>query len=226
MRVFIAEDQVRLAANIKRGLEKQGFAVDHKDDGRIAVDHLLIHHKSYDVIILDLMLPNMTGLEICRTIRERGITVPVLILTAKDSTEDKVALLNAGADDYLTKPFSFLELVARLKALMRRPDEVLPTELTAGCLRLDIGSHRVFCDSDEIELTPKEFSLLEFFMRNQGQLLDRERILEHVWDFNFNSFSNVVDVHVKNLRKKLGQTEEKVFIETVEGVGYRLLSPL
>ncbi len=137
MRVFIAEDQTRLAANIKRGLERQGFAVDHIDDGAKAVEHLVVHHSLYDVLILDLMLPNRTGLDICRALRERGISTPILILTAKDSTADKIILLNAGADDYLTKPFSFIELVARLRALMRRPDEALPAELTVGSLRLD-----------------------------------------------------------------------------------------
>ncbi len=224
MKVFIAEDQARLAANVKRGLERLGFAVDHMDDGAKVVDHLIVHHGSYDVMILDLMLPNRTGLDICRSLRERGISVPILILTAKDSTADKVTLLNAGADDYLTKPFSFAELVARLQALMRRPDETLPANLVVGPLRLDIASHRAFNEDREIKLTAKEFSLLEFFMRHPGQLLNREHILDHVWDFNFNSFSNVVDVHVKNLRKKLNQSEEKIFIETVEGVGYRLVS--
>lgn len=224
MRIFIAEDQVKLAKAIKRGLERYGFAVHHIADGTEASQHIVIHHASYDVIILDLMLPGQTGLDICRTIRERGINTPILILTAKNTTTDKVTLLNAGADDYLTKPFSFIELVARLQALMRRPDETLPNELMVGTLRLNPGTHKVFCDEKEVKLTVKEFALLEFFMRHPNQILDREHILDHVWDFNFNSFSNVVDVHVKNLRKKLGQSEEKILIETVEGVGYRLVS--
>jgi DNA-binding response OmpR family regulator len=224
MRVFIAEDNKRLAASIKRGLERSGFAVDHRDDGAVASDHLIIHHSLYNVIVLDLMLPNKSGFDICKVLRERGIKTPIMVLTAKDSTTDKITLLNIGADDYLTKPFAFAELVARLNALMRRPDEVLPTELVVGILRLDTITHRVFLYEKELKLTAKEFSLLEFFMRHPGQLLDRERILDNVWDFNFNSFSNVVDVHVKNLRKKLGQTEDLVFIETLEGVGYRLVS--
>ncbi len=169
------------------------------------------------------MLPGLTGLEICRALRERGITTPILVLTALSATSEKVTLLNAGADDYLTKPFSFTELVARLRALMRRPEESHPPELQVGNLRLDTGMHRVYYEAEEITLTPKEFALLEFFMRQPGQVVRREDILDHVWDFNFNSFSNVVDVHVKNLRKKLGQSEEKIFIETVEGVGYRLV---
>ncbi len=223
MRVFIAEDQIKLANAIKRGLEHQGFAVDHRANGNEAAEHLVIHHSSYDVIMLDLMLPGRSGLDICRTLRERNITTPILVLTAKNATADKVSLLNSGADDYLTKPFSFAELVARIQALMRRPDESLPVELIAGDLRLNPGTHKVFNQEKEVKLTAKEFALLEFFMRHPGQILDRELILDHVWDFNFNSFSNVVDVHVKNLRKKLGQTEEKILIETVEGVGYRLV---
>ncbi len=224
MRVFIAEDQAKLAASIKRGLEHKGFAVDWKDNGTEAAEHLIIHHAYYDVIILDLMLPGRSGQEICTALRERNISVPILILTAKNTTTDKVVLLNAGADDYLSKPFSFAELVARLQALMRRPEPTLQTELVVGELRLDSGQHTVYCGDEQIKLTTKEFALLEFFMRNPGKILDRELILDHVWDFNFNSFSNVVDVHVKNLRKKLGQTEEKLFIETVDGVGYRLVS--
>ncbi len=224
MRIFIAEDQAKLAKSIKRGLEHQGFAVDHIMNGAEAAEHIIIHHRSYDAIILDLMLPGRSGFDICRSIRERGITTPVLVLTARNTVADKVSLLNAGADDYLTKPFSFAELVARLQALMRRPEDTLPIELIVGVLRLDLAAHRVFVEEHEVKLTAKEFSLLEFFMRHPDQLLDREHILDHVWDFNFNSFSNVVDVHVKNLRKKLGQTEERVFIETVEGAGYRLIS--
>lgn len=226
MRVLIVEDQVRLAKSIKRGLERHGFAVDHLENGAEAVEHLIMHHSLYDVVMLDLMLPGRTGFDICSSLRERGIGTPILILTAKNTTADKVVLLNAGADDYLTKPFSFAELVARLHALLRRPDETLPSELVAGMIQLNPGTRKVFCEGKEVKLTTKEFALLEFFMRNPNQILDRERILDHVWDFNFNSFSNVVDVHVKNLRKKLGQSEEKVLIETVEGVGYRLISEI
>ncbi len=217
---------MKLAASIQRGLEREGFAVDHRANGAEAADHLFVHHSLYDVVVLDLMLPGRSGLDICTSVRERGITVPILILTAKDSTTDKIVLLNAGADDYLTKPFSFAELVARLKALMRRPEEILPTELIVGELLLDTVRHKVLLRDKVIKLTTKEFALLEYFMRHPDHVLDRERILDHVWDFNFNSFSNVVDVHVKNLRKKLGQTEEEVFIETVGGVGYRLVPPV
>jgi len=226
MRLLVIEDEERLAKALKKGLEKDGFAVDHFGDGENAVKHVLVHHNSYDGIVLDLMLPGVDGTEICRILRERGIKTPILILTAREQTVDKVMLLNLGADDYMTKPFSLAELSARLRAIMRRPDIALPAELQAGPLRLSPGFHKVFLDESEISLTTKEFSLLEFFMRHPDQVLDREHILEHVWDFNFNSFSNVVDVHVKNLRKKLGQEDGRIFIETVSGVGYRFISPV
>lgn len=224
MRICLVEDEIRLARSLKRGLEREGFAVDHIANGAEATDRLILHHDSYDIVLLDLMLPGRSGFDICRSLRERGITTPILVLTAKNTTPDKVVHLNAGADDYLTKPFSFAELVARIHALMRRPEETLPTELIVGELRLDPGAHRAYLREVPLELTTKEFALLEFFMRHPGQALAREYILDHVWDFNFNSLSNVVDVHVKNLRKKLGQTDTRVFIETVEGVGYRLVA--
>lgn len=227
MRILIVEDEERLAEGLKRGLEKEGFAVDHIADGEEAAKHALVHHSSYDVIMLDLMLPGRNGADICRVLRERGVKTPILILTARDQTVDKVTLLNLGADDYLTKPFSLVELSARLRAIMRRPEStMLPSELQSGPLRLNPGFHKVFLDEVEITLTTKEFALLEFFMRHPNQVLGREHILEHVWDFNFNSFSNVVDVHVKNLRKKLGQDDGRTFIETVSGVGYRFVSPV
>lgn len=223
MRLLIIEDEERLARGLKKGLEREGFAVDHIDDGEQAAKHVLVHHSSYDAIVLDLMLPNWSGMDICRGLRERGIKTPILILTARDNTADKVRMLDQGADDYLTKPFSLSELSARLRAILRRPENALPADLENGPLRLEPGLHRVFLDGKQLQLTTKEFALLEFFMRHPDQVLGREHILEHVWDFNFNSFSNVVDVHVKNLRKKLGQGEERIFIETVSGVGYRFV---
>lgn len=222
MRLLIVEDEKRLASSMKRGLEKQGFAVDHFDNGATAFEHITLHHSVYDLMILDLGLPGMSGEEITVSARERGITTPILILTAKGETANKVAMLNTGADDYMVKPFSFAELVARTRALLRRPDETKPSELTARDIRLDPSYRRVFVREKEVDLTVKEFALLEFFMQHPDQVLDRELILDHVWDFNFNSFSNVVDVHVKNLRKKLGQINGKrEYIETVSGVGYR-----
>ncbi len=222
MRVLIVEDERRLANALKRGLEQHGFAVDARHDGIEAREHLLIHHSVYDLVILDLMLPGADGLAICTSVREHGVNVPILILTAKDQTADKVSLLNAGADDYMTKPFAIAELIARGHALLRRPDTHYPSELRTHDLRLDVAKHKVYRGENEVPLTVKEFALLEFFMRNPDKVLDREHILDHVWDFNFNSFSNVVDVHVKNLRKKLGKNEYgDDYIETVSGVGYR-----
>lgn len=224
MRVFLAEDNYQLADLVKRGLEQSGFAVDHALDGDEAAKHLIVHHANYDAVVLDLVLPGRNGEDICRSLRDRGISVPVLVTTAKDATIDKVSLFNLGADDYLTKPFAFAELVSRLQALMRRPRQTLSPELVVGPLRLDVGRHLAFLNEKPLKLTVKEFALLEFFMRHPDQVLDREYILDHVWDFNFNSFSNVIDVHVKNLRKKLKQEgEERPLIETVEGVGYKLV---
>lgn len=224
MRIIVVEDEERLAKAIKRGLEQQGFAVDLMHDGEEALNHLLIHHSVYDLMVLDLTLPKRSGLDITKTLRERSISVPILVLTAKDQTANKVVLLNAGADDYMTKPFSLSELTARAHALMRRPENTYPTELTARDIRLDVGYHKVYVGEKEVPLTVKEFALLEYFMRHPNQVLDRERILDHVWDFNFNSFSNVVDVHVKNLRKKLSvphNASNNEYIETISGVGYR-----
>ena len=222
MRIAIVEDEMRLAKMMKTGMEQQGFAVDLIHDGDEAVERLLVHHSVYDLVILDLMLPGRGGLDICKVVREHGVTTPILILTARDQTADKVVLLDAGADDYMTKPFAFAELLARGRALMRRPDATYPSELGGQDIQMDVGNHKVFRGAKELVLTVKEFALLEFFLRHPNQVLDRERILDHIWDFNYNSFSNVVDVHIKNLRKKLGQSKLKdEYIETVSGVGYR-----
>ncbi|HEU4677489.1 MAG TPA: response regulator transcription factor [Candidatus Paceibacterota bacterium] len=222
MRIIVVEDEPRLARALRQGLQKHGFAVDLKSDGKEALDHVLIHHSVYDLVILDLMLPNMEGLQICKAVRDHEINVPILVLTAKNQTQDKVEALNAGADDYMTKPFSLNELVARINARLRRTEHAYPTKLQAQDITLDVGQHKVYRGDKEIVLTVKEFALLEFFMRNVNQVLNREYILDHIWDFDFNSFSNVVDVHVKNLRKKLGKTKtNEDYIQTVSGVGYR-----
>lgn len=222
MRTLIVEDEERLARIMKRGMEQHGFAVDTIHDGAEAFEHIILHFSVYDCIVLDLNLPNRGGLEICTALRQRGIKTPILVLSAKDQTVDKVVLLDAGADDYMTKPFALAELIARMHALLRRPDVSYPSELSAQDIRIDVGNHRAFRDQEELVLTVKEFSLLEYFLRHPNQVLDREKILDHVWDFNFNSFSNVVDVHVKNLRRKLGKSKIKdEYIETVSGVGYR-----
>lgn len=222
---MVVEDEVRLAKALQKGLELHGFAVDTYNDGKEAYEHLLLHYSVYDLVILDLMLPNKGGLDICRSLRERNIAIPILVLSANDQTVDKVVLLNAGADDYMTKPFALGEVIARGNALLRRPEHSYPTELVLQDIRLDVGNHKAYLEGSDLPLTVKEFALLEFFMRHPNQVLDREKILDHIWDFNFNSFSNVVDVHIKNLRKKLGKKKNKDdYIQTVSGVGYRFKS--
>lgn len=223
MRILIVEDEERLAKSIATGLEKQGYAVDTLADGNDAFTRISLYRNEYDAIILDLMLPGLSGEEICKKARDAGVTTPILILTARDEMDTKVDVLNAGADDYLTKPFSFAELLARLQALLRRPTDVVPTILTIDDISLDTGTHTVTQDGKPVSLTLKEFALLEYFMRHPGRVLSREDILDHVWDFQFSSFSNVVDVHVKNLRKKLGD-DRGARIETVRGVGYRFMA--
>jgi DNA-binding response OmpR family regulator len=223
MKVLIVEDDETLAGAVKAGLEELGYAVDMLHDGEAGQRRIEANHGTYDAIILDLMLPGRNGLEIAKNVREKGVKVPILILTGKDSVQEKVTALDVGADDYLTKPFSHEELAARLRALMRRPNETIATELSAGDLSLDTSTRKVRKGSREVKLTLKEFSLLEYLMRHAGQVVNREQLLDHVWDFNFNSFSNVVDVHVNNLRKKLRAGKQNGHgIETVRGVGYRL----
>jgi two-component system OmpR family response regulator len=175
----------------------------------------------YDLVVLDLMLPGMDGLSICKKMRESAITTPILILTARDEIETKVDLLLSGADDYLVKPFSFEELTARIAALLRRPVEALPSVVTAGDIVLNSSSHTVTKNNKNVSLTLKEFVLLEYFMRHPNTVINREELLTHLWDFNYSSFSNVVDVHVKNLRKKLDLQNGQTVLETIRGVGYR-----
>jgi two-component system OmpR family response regulator len=222
MRILVIEDDHGLASALRRGLGCEGYAVDCVDDGQRAAVRVEMHRDDYDLLILDIMLPGLSGIEVCRRLRDRGVALPILMLTARDATEDKVEGLDAGADDYLVKPFAFAELLARVRTLLRRPQDILPPRLVVGDLTLDPASRRVWRRSDEIPLTAKEFALLELFVRNAGQVLTREQILSHVWDFDFDSFSNVVDVHVKNLRKKVDRGYRTRLIGTVRGVGYRL----
>ncbi len=222
MRILIVEDEEKLALSLKKGLEKEGFAVDYIMDGEAGERRIVISHKDYDLIILDLMLPGKDGFQICKAVREQQINIPILVLTARDATDDKVAALDAGADDYLVKPFSFEELMARVRALLRRPEQALPNELVVRDLKLDTTTRKVTRKGKEINLTLKEFNLLEYLMRNADQVLTREQILDHLWDFAFDSFSNVVDVHIKNLRKKIDGTHHEKLLETIRGVGYRI----
>ncbi len=218
MRILIVEDDKKVSGFIKKGLEEETYAVDAAYDGEEGL--YLGEENQYDLIILDLMLPKLDGLEVLRRLREKKLDVPVLLLTAKDSVEDKVAGLNKGADDYLTKPFAFSELLARIRVLLRRGTADAKTVLQIDDLTLDLVSHKVKRNSEEIELTGKEYSLLEYFIRNQGKVLTRTMIAEHVWDYNFDTFTNVIDVYINHLRKKIDKNHEKKLLHTLRGVGY------
>ena len=211
-----------MATLVRRALEREGYAVDGADNG---ADGLwLASENAYDAIVLDVMIPPPDGFEVCRQLRRQGRWAPVLLLTARDGVDDRVTGLDAGADDYLAKPFSFAELAARLRALTRRGAVPRPVELHAGDLTLDPATHRVTRAGTEVELSPKEFALLELFMRRPGEVLTRTDILEHTWDFAYDGTSNVVDVYVRYLREKIDRPFERDSIETVRGVGYRLRS--
>jgi DNA-binding response OmpR family regulator len=223
MRILIVEDHENLAKMLKKGLEAEGFAVDYVLDGEKASGRICAFHKDYDLIILDLMLPQKSGLEICQEIREQKITTPIIMLTAQSGAEDVILGLNIGADDYLAKPFSFEVLLARIRAILRRPKNAITKELVAGNLTLDPQKRKVTSNGNVINLTLKEFSLLEYLMRNPNVVLSREQILSNVWDFSYDSFANVVDVHITNIRKKIGEKNGKI-IETIRGIGYRINS--
>lgn len=225
MRILLVEDDEKLALQLKKSLESQGFAVDLVNDGLKAVTRVSLYRNEYEVIVLDLMLPYKDGFDVCTELRTLGINIPILVLTARHSTEDKVRALDSGADDYLIKPFSIDEFFARIRALVRRPENSLPVVLEAGPLKLHTNVKKVYFNGKEVTLTLKEYSLLEYFMRHPNQVLNREQVMDHIWGFDFNSFSNVVDVHLKNLRKKLRYGKpgkNKPIIETVWGFGYRL----
>lgn len=222
MRILIIEDEEKLAISLKKGLEKEGYAVDYVLDGETGQRRIALNHQDYDLVILDLMMPKKDGFEVCRNVRKQNITIPILVLTARDATEDKVQALNDGADDYLVKPFSFEELTARIRALLRRPEQALTEELTVRDLVLNTSSRKVHRRGDEIFLTLKEFSLLEYLMRHPNQVVTRENMIDHLWDFAFDSFSNVVDVHIKNLRRKIDGNYDEKLLETIRGVGYKI----
>ena len=220
MRVLVVEDAVKVAGVLKRGLEEEGFAVDVVAEGAEAV--WLANENSYDAVVLDVMLPDTDGFEVCRRLRSDGRWVPVLMLTARDAVDDRVRGLDVGADDYLTKPFAFSELLARLRALFRRGSAPRPAMLTVGDLVLDPATRTVHRSGQTITLTAKEFALLEYFMRHEGEVLSRAQLMEHVWDFAFDGDPHVVTVYIGYLRDKIDRPFARRSLETVRAAGYRL----
>ena len=220
MRVLIVEDEVKMASLIRRGLRREGISADVAVKGEDAL--WMAEATEYDAIVLDLMLPGIDGLEVCRRLRNEGVWSPVLMLTARDAVRDRVAGLDGGADDYVTKPFSYAELLARLRALVRRGPIERPTQLKVGDLRLDPATRQVWRGEAEIELSAKEFAILEIFMRRPGEVLSRFQLLEHAWDYDYENRSNVVDSYVRFLRQKIDKPFGVSSIETVRGAGYRL----
>ena len=220
MRVLVVEDQKKMARLIRRGLESEGIAVDSSDNGEDAL--WMAGSTDYDAIVLDVMMPGIDGFETCARLREDGVWAPVLMLTARDAVEDRVIGLDGGADDYLTKPFSYSELFARLRALVRRGPVERPVVLEVGELRMDPARRRVWRGETEITLSAKEFALLETFMRRPGDVLSRYQLLEHAWDYDYENRSNVVNVYINYLRGKIDAPFGADSIETVRGVGYRL----
>lgn len=223
MRLLVVEDEIHLQNIVKKRLQKAGYSVDACGDGRDALDYLSA--TPYDAVILDIMLPGMSGTEVLKTIRRQGNHVPVLFLTARDGIVDRVEGLDCGADDYLVKPFAFEELLARIRVMLRRNTGVSTDELVLADLRVDVGSHTVARGGRQIELSAKEFSVLEYLMRNRGRVLSREQIEQHVWDFDYEGGSNMVDVYIRYLRKKLDEGYEKKLIHTVRGAGYVMREP-
>lgn len=222
MRVLVVEDEMKMLSFLKQGLEEQRYAVDTASDGEEGLHWAL--NFPYDVIVLDIMLPKMNGIELCRTLRDKHIRTPVLMLTARDRVDDRVNGLDCGADDYLTKPFAFRELLARLRALSRRESSQKSTKLTVGNLILDTVTHMAQRNHEMIELTTKEYALLEFLMLHPNQVLSRTVIAEHLWSYDYAPDSNVVDVYIRYLRKKIDDDYEEKYIRTIRGTGYQLVN--
>jgi len=220
MRILIVEDERKVASFIRKGLKEEGYAVDVAEDGEKG--DLLAASNDYDLILLDVLLPKIDGITLLRKIRLDSNQTPVILLTAKDSVKDKVSGLDAGADDYLTKPFAFAELLARIRSALRKGSNPLPTLLRVADLSLDLLGHKVLRSGQEIELTAKEFALLELLMQRAGTVVTRTMITEHVWDLHFDSFTNVVDVYINYLRRKIDDGQERKLIHTVRGRGYML----
>jgi heavy metal response regulator len=220
MRILVIEDEAKIAQFIKRGLKEEGYAVDVADDGEQG--HFMLSSNEYDAIILDLMLPKIDGLTLCRTLRKEGNQTPIIMLTAKDTVKDKVKGLDSGADDYLPKPFAFEELLARVRVVLRKKDSRVQTQLKVEDLNMDLLTHKVTRGEREIDLTVKEYALLEYLMRNAGNIVTRTMISEHVWDINFDTFTNVIDVYINYLRNKIDSGTTVKMIHTVRGKGYLL----
>ena len=220
MRVLVVEDELRMASLMRRGLQQEGLSVDVSPTGEDAL--WMAEATDYDAIVLDVMLPGISGFETCQRMRRKNVWTPVLMLTARDSVEDRVAGLDHGADDYLVKPFAFAELLARLRALVRRGELERPSELAVDDLRLNPATRRVWRGSTEIELSSKEFAVLQTFMRRPDEVLTRDYLLEHAWDFAYENRSNIVDVYVRHLRRKIDEPFGRRSLETIRGAGYRL----
>src|SRR3989344_2048 len=220
MRILLVEDERRLSSIIKKGLVEDGYAVDAAFDGEEG--QFMAESESYDLVILDVMLPKRDGITVCKNLRAKPIKTPILILTAKSAVEDKVMGLDAGSDDYMTKPFSFLELRSRVRALIRRSSQDTKTTLTIADVVVDPLKHSVERGGRNITLTPKEFAILEFLLHHKNEVVTRTMITEHVWDYNFDGMSNVVDVFLANLRKKIDKNTTKKLIHTIHGVGYKI----
>jgi DNA-binding response OmpR family regulator len=222
LRILLVEDNQRLSDSLKRSLADDGYAVDVAYDGEEGEAWGLSYN--YDAIILDIMLPKKDGLAVCRALREERVKSPIIMLTARDTVDDRVSGLDSGADDYLVKPFALQELLARLRALLRRDSDDKSPELRVGDLSLDPATHQVERAGTSIHLTAKEFSLLEYFMRNRGRIITRDMALDHVWSYDFEASSNVVDVYVRRLRRKVDDPFQSQILQTVRGTGYRLVN--
>ena len=220
MRILVIEDEKKIADFIRRGLKEEGYATDVAYDGENG--YFLAKTNDYDLILLDLMLPKIDGVTVCKRLKEERVASPIIMLTAKDTTREKVAGLDSGADDYLTKPFAFEELLARIRAVLRKRESKELTKLKVDDLELDLITHRVARAGKEIELTAKEYALLEYLMRNAGTVVTRTMISEHVWDIDFDTFTNVIDVYINYLRNKIDSNFKKKLIQTIRGRGYIL----
>ncbi len=222
MRILVADDDKKLCDVIKRGLEEESYAVDSVHDGEDALYYA--ETTPYDLIILDIMMPEKDGIDVCRSLRSKKINTSVLMLTAKDTVEDRVKGLDTGADDYLVKPFAFSELLARVRALLRRNSDSRSSSISVGDLSIDTSTHQVLWKKNMVDLTSKEYTILHYFMQNPNVVITRTMIEEHAWDYEFDSISNIVDVYIKRIRNKIDPEQGKKIIQTIRGAGYRLIS--